>query len=89
MSNICSLKRVIIVNASSILNVVGYATATVVTGAGIAVLMGIIPSYVPEQYRIMLGIIMVVYGAFRGGMIWIRQKNNKRDAEMERKNDNE
>ena len=76
-------------NAPSILNIVGYATATLVTAAGVAILAGALPMpNVPEQFRHLLGIIMVGYGIFLGVMIWIRMRNARREEKLQKRMDN-
>ena len=67
-------------SAQLILRIVGSITAGLVLIVGIIVLTGsLIPSSVPENYRVVLGIVMVIYGTYRIVMIWMkkRQERNK------------
>ncbi|MBI1806116.1 MAG: hypothetical protein HYR76_03565 [Ignavibacteria bacterium] len=66
--------------AQTILIVVSYITASAILIVGIIVLTGfIIPSYVPENYRIIMGVAMVLYGVYRLTMLRIKQRKMKRD----------
>jgi hypothetical protein len=69
-------------NAATILSIVGYAIAVSIFCAGIAVLAGwLMPSYVPENIRIILGVMFVLYGVFRGTTTWLKQKQARQFAE--------
>ena len=69
-------------NPESIFRLVSYATALVVSAVGIMVLGGfIMPAYVPQNFRIMLGAVMLVYGAYRIAML--RMKRRKVDDAQE------
>jgi arginine exporter protein ArgO len=69
-------------NAATILSFVGYAISGLVTCAGIAALAGwLMPSYIPDNIRIILGIMFILYGAFRGATTWMKQQHAKRFAE--------
>jgi putative Mn2+ efflux pump MntP len=65
-----------------IIQIVGYITAAIVMLAGILVLTGyIVSSYVPENFRIVAGIVLILYGIYRPAMIFIKNKNAKRFEE--------
>ena len=65
-----------------ILTVVSFITASLVLIVGIVILTGsIMPAYVPENYRVILGIVMVVYGSYRIVMLWMKQRHAKRFEE--------
>ena len=65
-------------SAQLILRIVGSITAGLVLIVGIIVLTGsLIPSSVPENYRVVLGIVMVVYGTYRIVMIWMKQRQER------------
>lgn len=67
-------------NPQLILNIVGGITASLILVVGCIILAGfIMPTYVPENYRMVLGIVMVVYGSYRLLMIWMKQRKIKRD----------
>ena len=65
-------------SAQLILRIVGSITAGLVLIVGIIVLTGsLIPSSVPENYRVVLGIVMVIYGTYRIVMIWMKQRQER------------
>lgn len=65
-----------------IIQIVGYITAAIVLVAGMLVLTGyIVPSYVPENFRIVVGVVLILYGFYRPAMIFIKNKNAKRFEE--------
>jgi hypothetical protein len=69
-------------NATTILNLVGYAIAVLLACAGIAVLAGVLmPYYIPDNIRIILGVMFILYGLFRGATTWMKQQQAKRFAE--------
>ncbi|MFI5251019.1 MAG: hypothetical protein ACHQQQ_01195 [Bacteroidota bacterium] len=69
-------------NATTILNIVGYTISVLLTTAGIAVLIGILmPSYIPDNIRIILGVMFILYGLFRGATTWMKQQQARRFAE--------
>ena len=64
--------------AESMFRLVSYTTALIVSAVGIMVLTGaIMPEYVPQNFRIMLGSIMLIYGVYRIAML--RMKRRKTD----------
>jgi len=65
-------------SAQLILRIVGSITAGLVLIVGIIILTGsLIPSSVPENYRVVLGIVMVIYGTYRIVMIWMKQRQER------------
>ncbi len=69
-------------NADMIFRVVSLITAGLIFLVGAAVLVGpIIPPYVPTDYRIIIGVVMVLYGAYRITMIWIKLRQAKEHEE--------
>jgi putative Mn2+ efflux pump MntP len=67
------------VNGQSIVRIVGYVTASAVFIVGIGILTGaLLPAYVPSVYRLIAGVMMVLYGVYRVGMILLKQRNDKR-----------
>ena len=76
------------INATTILNFVGYTIAVLIAGVGIAVLIGVLlPSYIAVNIRMLVGVMMVIYGIFRGSMIWMKQRQAKRFAERYEQDD--
>jgi hypothetical protein len=44
----------------------GYAASTTLSLTGLLIIAGfLIPSYVPSKFRVLLGIVLVLYGIFR------------------------
>lgn len=53
-------------NGQIVIQIVGFVTSTSILVLGIIFLSGfMLPPYVPENFRILLGVIMVVYAVFR------------------------
>lgn len=69
-------------DAQHIVRVVGYLTSAIVLVAGILILIGyIVPSYVPGNFRIVAGIVLVIYGLYRPAMIYFRSKSARESDE--------
>ena len=65
-------------NGQSVVTIVGLVTAGVVLLAGIAIIIGLVlPAYVPGNYRIIVGCVMIFYGLYRTTMLWIKHKSAK------------
>jgi len=44
----------------------GYAASTALSVTGLLIIAGLlIPSYVPSKFRVLLGVVLVLYGIFR------------------------
>ena len=68
-------------NPQLILDIVGGITATLVLVVGIILLAGyLLPAYIPDNYRTILGIVMVIYGCYRLMMMWLKYRKAKRDV---------
>ena len=68
-------------NPQLILYIVGGITAALVLVVGIILLAGyLLPAYIPDNYRTILGIVMVIYGCYRIVMIWLKYRKAKRDV---------
>ncbi|MBI5019987.1 MAG: hypothetical protein HZB59_00970 [Ignavibacteriales bacterium] len=68
-------------NASNILLIVTYVTAGSILVLGVIILTGfLLPTYIAVNFRIMMGIMMIVYGSYRIVIITIR---NRRKDETE------
>ncbi|HUN64801.1 MAG TPA: hypothetical protein VMW43_01785 [Bacteroidota bacterium] len=66
-------------NPQIILNIVGGITAGLVLVLGIIILFGqLLPDYIPDNYRLILGIVMVVYGTYRFIMMFMKERARKR-----------
>jgi len=65
--------------AQVIFRIISAITATLILMVGIVILTGLlIPAYVPANYRIILGVVMVLYGCYRILMIWRKQRHAQR-----------
>ncbi len=63
------------ITAELIFRLVSYTTAGIISAVGIMVLGGfIIPEYVPQNFRIMMGTVMLVYGAYRIAMLTMKRR---------------
>jgi hypothetical protein len=68
--------------AQIIVRTVGYLTGGIVLVAGVLIISGyIVPSYVPSNFRIMAGVVLILYGLYRPAMIFVKSKNAQRDEE--------
>ena len=46
--------------------IIGYALSTIFLVLGVVVLLGLaIPDYLPKQFRITMGVVLVLWGVFR------------------------
>jgi cytochrome c biogenesis protein CcdA len=64
------------VNPELILRIISYVTASFILVLGIIVVGGFfLPDYVPLNFRIILGVIMIIYGLYRIAMIHFRRRN--------------
>ncbi len=53
-------------NAALIFRIVSYITASMILFVGIIVTFGwFIPAYIPENMRIILGVMMILWGIYR------------------------
>lgn len=68
--------------AQVIFRIISLLTAGLILVVGIFILAGpMMPAYVPVNYRIILGIVMIVYGSYRIIMIWMKQRNARQHEE--------
>ncbi len=66
------------VSADTVTRVVSYVTSSLVLLVGIMVLFDIfLPGSVPENFRVILGVCMVIYGVYRIFMIWKKQQSER------------
>jgi cytochrome c biogenesis protein CcdA len=67
-------------NAQLILRIVSFFTAGLILVVGIVILVGsLMPAYIPEQYRWIMGVVLVIYGTYRLFMIWMKARKEKRE----------
>jgi uncharacterized membrane protein YfcA len=57
----------------------GNAVCILVSLAGVAVLLGFFPPHAPQKFRIMFGIVLLLYGIYR--FITLRVKQQQRNEE--------
>ncbi len=69
-------------SAQNIIRIVGYATSAIVSLAGVAILGGLlVPTYVPENFRVAIGVVLVLYGIYRSATLWAKQRQERRSNE--------
>ncbi len=62
-----------------IVHTVGYITGGIVLAAGLLIISGyVVPSYVPSNFRIISGVVLILYGIYRPAMIYLKSRNEKR-----------
>lgn len=67
-------------DGSKLWMVAGYTVSGVTFLAGVIVLTGyLLPSYLPEKFRVMFGVVLLLYGIYR--FVTIRLKQQQRDEE--------
>lgn len=60
---------------------IGYAAGTIFVLLGLGILFtNLLPSYLPTQFKVMMGVVLILYGVFR--IISTLFKNKKNDAEI-------
>ena len=65
-----------------VLRIISFVTASLVLIVGILVATGIMmPAYIPDNFRIIMGIAMIMYGIYRIAMLWL--KRQKVDSDIE------
>ncbi len=66
--------------AELILRIVGLFTAGLILAVGVIVLSGsLLPASVPDNYRMIFGLVMVIYGSYRIAILWMKLKNARKD----------
>ncbi len=76
-----SLNRKMTLDAQIILRTVGYITGGIVLVAGVLIISGyIVPSYVPDNFRIIAGAVLILYGIYRPAMIYIKSRKPADDG---------
>ncbi len=64
------------------LQIFSYSAASIFTLCGVAVLSGyLIPVYIPAKFKILFGIVLILYGIYR--VVIIRTKNKAKNSERE------
>jgi hypothetical protein len=69
-------------DAQMFVRIVSSATAGLVFILGIILLTGwFLPPAMPENLRLIMGIVLVLYGGYRLVMIWMTRKTDEEPAE--------
>jgi sterol desaturase/sphingolipid hydroxylase (fatty acid hydroxylase superfamily) len=67
---------------STVLRYSGLTLSAAAMVVGTLVMIGLlVPRYFPEQYRVIVGVVVFLYGAYRFVMIYFRHKLIHRDEE--------
>lgn len=68
-------------NPIKILDVFGYIVSVVTILVGIAMIFGFLLLQIPENYRILFGIVFLLYGIYRSITIRLKQKKTYSDED--------
>ncbi len=69
-------------NISSVLRYSVLAVSTAAMIVGVLVMVGhLVPKYFPEQYRVVIGAVVFLYGAYRFALTFFRHRGLNRDEE--------
>ena len=69
-------------NVPSVLKYGVLVVSTVVMIVGVLVIIGVlIPRYFPEQYRVIMGAVVFLYGAYRFALTYFRNQGTMRDEQ--------
>jgi hypothetical protein len=69
-------------NISSVLRYSVLAVSTAAMIVGVLVMVGyLVPKYFPEQYRVVIGAVVFLYGAYRFALTFFRHRELNRDEE--------
>jgi hypothetical protein len=65
-------------NGQLLIRIIGLVTSGVTLVAGIIVTAGLfVPDYIPSNFRITIGIVLVLYGLYRGANIWVKYQQEQ------------
>lgn len=65
-------------DAQSILRKLSYTTASIVMLMGGVFLTGFfLPSYIPDNFRMIMGVVMIIYGIYRVTMLRVKEKQDQ------------
>ncbi len=69
-------------NVISVLKYVGLAVSALAMVIGVLAMAGVlVPRYFPEQYRVVIGAVVFLYGAYRFVVLYYRNKPLDSDEE--------
>lgn len=64
------------------LMIFSYTVSAIVIIAGIGIIAGLfLPLYVPSNFRIITGIVFILYGVYRSVTIWTKSKQSFNNEE--------
>lgn len=64
--------------ARKVLRYLGYAVSTTLFLTGILIIAGyLVPSYIPSNFRVLFGVVLVLYGVFRFVSLRVRKPINE------------
>lgn len=68
----------------NIMTYIAYTAGALFILLGLAILLplGIFPAYIPDQFKYMMGIVLLLYGFFRIVTTTFKNKKRKRDEEV-------
>ncbi|MBI5214972.1 MAG: hypothetical protein HY960_04415 [Ignavibacteriae bacterium] len=71
-------------NPSIIIYIVSYFTASLIAVLGVAALFGwFFPTYIPENIRLLLGVMMILWGIYRVVSTRMKQQQEVRERDEE------
>ncbi len=66
------------IDAQMVIRIVTYVTAGLILILGVVVLTGfMLPDYIPSNFRLMLGILMVLYSIYRIVMVSLKRRSEE------------
>ena len=67
---------------AQVMNIVAYTAGALFVLLGLAILFtDLFPSYIPDQFKVLMGIVLFLYGMFR--LVTITLNRRKKDEEIE------
>lgn len=74
--------RMTTMNFVSVLKYAVYAVSSAAMVVGVLVMMGnLVPRYFPANYRVVIGAVVFLYGAYRFGITYVRSRRVDGDEE--------
>ncbi len=69
-------------NFELILKIISFITASLILLLGIIITTGfMLPPNIPSNFRVMLGVMMMMYGVYRVTMLWVKFRRSKNEVE--------
>ncbi len=71
-------------NLESILRIVSVCTASLILIIGLFMLTGtMMPSAVPDRFRVLMGSLMIFYSGYRLWMLWLKRSKQQNNDDTE------